>query len=101
MKIVPLVQSALDTAAAQPLSQQARQQFHRERSKQFVESVAFHLRSHFKNSPDVAVLSKHFDQNRPRFGLNELLYDILVCEVGVTRSATDALANRSDFIIVT
>jgi hypothetical protein len=88
MHIVSLVQSALDAAVTQPITAPSKQQLHRERSKQFVESLASHLRSELDDEADVAVLSKHNDENRARFGLNELLYDILVCRTGTTQSAS-------------
>lgn len=53
---------------------------HRNRSKQFVESLADKLRKHFNNHPEICVFSKHYTGNRDRFGLNELLFDILVCD---------------------
>jgi hypothetical protein len=83
-----LVQSAFNRAvqASEDASLPPRLR-HRERSKRFVEALADHLRSHYRHRANVAVLSKHYAANRPRFGLNELLYDVLVCETDEIASA--------------
>ena len=60
----------------------------RERSKNFVEDVASSFRKKFKNQDNVYVLSKHHAEHRDQFGLNELLYDILICETEKVESAS-------------
>jgi hypothetical protein len=88
MHIGSLVQTALERAAGEPLSRQSRQELHRERSSLFVENLATQLRRHSWDWDDVVVLSKHIGTNRERFGLNELLFDILVCRTAHTSSAS-------------
>jgi len=59
----------------------------RNRSRNWVNCLARNFRSRF-SSGDVRVFSKHDDLNRKEFGLNELLYDIVVCRIGYTWAAT-------------
>ncbi len=61
---------------------------HRERSKSFVEALASGFRNHYKSNDSVYVFSKHFYDNRKKFGLNELLFDILVCNGDTRKSVT-------------
>jgi hypothetical protein len=50
--------------------------------------VAEAFREEYAADPSVRVFSKHYDGNRQEFGLDELLYDVLVCRVdGVASSA--------------
>ena len=53
---------------------------HRQRSINWVESLAGEFRKVYPRDKDFRVFSKYHDQNRD-FGLNELLYDISVCRV--------------------
>jgi|SRR3989338_5374984 len=62
---------------------------HRNRSKNFVEELASHFREQYRGRESVFVLSKHFDKYREKFGLNELLFDVLVCDTGVVPSALE------------
>ena len=87
MNIVSVVQTALDSAAATDIERTSKQQLHRERSKRFVENLASALRAQLEDPSTTSVLSKHYHRNRQRFGLNELLFDVLVCETGTTISA--------------
>jgi hypothetical protein len=86
MNIVDKVQIALDRAIDEPISISDAGRLHRERSRLFVEHLATLLRDHFQHDNSIAVLSKHHEDNRARFGLNELLYDVLVCKTATTRS---------------
>jgi hypothetical protein len=88
MNIGQVVQTALERAAAQPLSRVSARELHAERSMFFVETVASQLRGQPWEWDDVVVLSKHDDSNRSRFGLNELLFDVLVCRTAHTPSAS-------------
>lgn len=66
----------------------------RNRSKNFVEELASQLREEYTNHKSVFVLSKHSGKqdHREKFGLNELLFDILVCE---TEEVQSALGNET------
>jgi hypothetical protein len=85
--ILAEVQAALSVAAAKADAGKKTGDIHRARSKNFVEALADRLRAAHQPDPQVAVLSKHFAENRKLFGLNELLFDILVCRTATTRSA--------------
>jgi hypothetical protein len=86
MDIKPLLLAALNDALACPDSGKSKGAIHHNRSKAFVEALAEHLREAYRNRPDVYVLSRGCSQYRAQFGLNELLYDILVCEAGTAKS---------------
>ncbi|MCD6452983.1 MAG: hypothetical protein J7K77_01685 [Dehalococcoidales bacterium] len=65
---------------------------HQDRVRHWVESLADQLRRYYeawpgKINPDIRVFSKDYDKNKRDFGLNEYLYDILVCRVGKVTSA--------------
>jgi hypothetical protein len=77
MNIIAEVRMAFSAAVARPDEGGSRGSIHRVRSRNFVEALADRLRIVFRDDPNVAVLSKHFDGHRERFGLNELLFDIL------------------------
>jgi hypothetical protein len=85
--LIAEVRAALSVAAAKADAGKKTGDIHRARSKNFVEALADCLRAVHQADPGIAVLSKHFAQNRKRFGLNELLWDILVCRTAATRSA--------------
>ncbi len=59
------------------------QQGNRKRSSQWVESVANQFKSIYQEDESIRIFSKGFPGNRELFGINELLYDILVCEINV------------------
>ena len=82
MQELAFVQAGLLDAAAGTDEGFSISQIHRNRSRRFVEAVATRFRRHFRAHSLIRVLSKHCADNRSEFGLNELLYDILVCEVG-------------------
>jgi len=56
---------------------------HRERSKSFIELLAGGMKKQYAK-PSIRCLSKHNAANRSEFGLNELLFDILICDTSVT-----------------
>ena len=55
---------------------------HRRRSREFVEQLAASFLAAYPASRAIAALSKHHDDERKRFGMNELLYDVSVVEYG-------------------
>jgi hypothetical protein len=61
---------------------------HRERSKQFVESLSQLLLVNCSSARNVASLSKHHSDDRERFGMNELLFDVTVVEFSTVHSGT-------------
>src|SRR2546423_7078180 len=65
-------------------------QINRNRSRKFVEAIATEFRRHAL--PSVRVFSKDCSDHRLEFGLDELPYDILVCEVATTPAAQQSKA---------
>lgn len=62
------------------------------RSAEFVSRLAEQLRKHYREKrieppSEFAVFSRDSRVNRPEFGLNELLFDILVAEIATVKSA--------------
>ena len=90
MDLLITIEAALRTAQAYPDEGDSPSHIHRNRSKHFVEALAVHLRDLYSAQTNLRVLSKHFDGYRHEFGLNELLYDVLVCETSTVLSAAEA-----------
>lgn len=88
MDIKVVIHKSLELAAANPDDGKDRQAINRNRSKNFVEKLAFSLREEFETRPTVRVFSRDCDKHRSEFGLNELLFDVLVCDTNKVRSAT-------------
>ncbi len=65
---------------------------HRNRSKNFVECLAQRLRDCYARDPSIRVLSKHWEENRAELGVNELLFDVLVCQTAKYSSPTNSRA---------
>lgn len=89
MDIKVVLQESLKRAAANPDEGKDCQAINRNRSKNFVEELASSLRDKFETRPTVRVFSRDCDKHRSDFGLNELLYDVLVCDTKKIQSATD------------
>lgn len=53
----------------------------------WIKTLAEEFQSEFENDLSVRIFSKHNYSNRQDFGLNEFLYDIVVCKVGKVQSA--------------
>jgi len=83
-----LVQDALAEASTRPDDGATLGAVNRNRSKNFVECLAAELRQRYVDRGNVAVFSKHYDGNRKRHGLNELMYDVAVCETKQVASST-------------
>ena len=92
MNIRSIVDDALKKARQIPDEGDQPSQVHRNRSKHFVEALAEQFRRHYEEQPTVRVLSKHHDLHRDEFGLNELLFDVLVCATSSVHSARDAVS---------
>jgi len=87
MEIRQLLLDSLITAAKKDDIVDTIGRIHRNRSKNFVEALAASLRQEYKSQKSVFVLSKHFYDNKDTFGLNELLFDVLVCDTSTVISA--------------
>ncbi len=87
MNIRNIVASALtDAQSADFAPSKDKGELHRERSKQFVESLSSRLLEQCAGNGAVAALSKHHDDHRHRFGVNELLFDVAVVEYDTVNS---------------
>jgi hypothetical protein len=86
MNIKQLIEEAFYEVSSNLSTETDALKLHRERSKLFVEALAEGFRNHYK-SDSYYVFSKHFEGNRKKFGVNELLYDILVCRGAVLNSS--------------
>ena len=81
MNIKKILELSLTIAAMKhDLRNKSPRLINRNRSKNFVEILADQLRKEYKDGSNIYVLSRHYNKNRKLFGLNELLYDILVFE---------------------
>jgi len=88
MNIKQLIEEAIQEAFSNHKKSDKAAILHRERSKCFVESLAKGFRKHYTSDETVYVFSKHFPSNRKKFGVNELLFDILVSKSDEIKSAT-------------
>jgi hypothetical protein len=85
-KIKSILRNAIEKACEDEHSE-SRSELHRNRSRKFVEAIGIYFRAIDDLKKDTYyVFTKHFDENRPEFGLNELLYDVLVCDTAKTTS---------------
>lgn len=87
LSILPVGQSALAAAMSKSIDANTPKELHTLRSRAWVAALADEFRTHYRDDPDVRVLSKHDPSNHREFGLNELLYDVLVCRVGTAPAA--------------
>ncbi len=90
MDIRRLIEVSLEMAQRRPDVGANDGEVHRNRSKNFVESLAAELGREYEGAGSVAALSKHNSDNRKRFGMNELLFDVTVCQYSTVTSATSA-----------
>lgn len=84
-----LLHCTLTGANREPIEADTAQRRHALRSRAWVAALADAFRVHYRGDPDVRVGSKHDPSNRREFGLNELLYDVLVCRVGTAPAANN------------
>ena len=82
-----LISNALDAAKKIPDAGKNKGAVNRNRSKNFVEELGKQFSVNYKSNSKVRVLTKHKEDNREDFGLNELLFDVLICECETTESA--------------
>ena len=82
-----LLQEALKHAQSKPKKGSTIQQINMNRTRYWVEALAKQLKKRYAGDSEIRVVSKTDPSNRKDFGLNELLYDILVCRVGEVESS--------------
>jgi len=83
-----LLQEALHLAQARPDRGDSVQKINQNRSQTWVRVLAEQFRHRYEGDPNIRIFSKHDYSNRKDFGLNELLYDIVVCRVDEVASST-------------
>lgn len=79
-EIRSVIHKAFEVATLKKDDGPSYRKINRSRSKNFVEELGNQFRIKYKNDSFYKVFTKHYNQNRREFGLNELLYDVLVCE---------------------
>ena len=82
MSILAVVEQALRIAEAAPDVGKTSGTVRHARSQMFVSSLGDILRRVFADVAGVRVLNRSYGGNKKTFGLNEVLYDVLVCEIG-------------------
>ncbi len=85
MKLKSEIHNALKYGLNNTYSGNSKQIMHRNRSRDFVEKLAESFR-HEYSGDKFRTFSKHYAGNKTEFGLNELLYDIAVCETKIMPS---------------
>ncbi len=82
-----LLQEALQQAQSTPDVGETTQKINFKRSRNWVKALAEQFKKSYEGDSEIRVFSKDDPSNRKDFGLNELLYDILVCRVGEVESS--------------
>ncbi|MCF8316504.1 MAG: hypothetical protein K9I71_10285 [Ignavibacteriales bacterium] len=86
-KLIELFKETAAKVSLLDIDESEIKKLHHERSKHFVELLAEGFRNHYSNNSNIKIFTKHFNGNRKEFGINEYLYDVLVCEVDSVISA--------------
>ena len=81
-----LLQEALQQAQSEPDTGETTQKINFNRSRYWVKALAEQFKKRYEGDSEIRVFSKTDPSNRKDFGLNELLYDVLVCKVGEVAS---------------
>lgn len=85
MKPKSMISAAIEFAKENTDRDSTKQLMHRNRSRDFVEKLAESFRHEYPGDK-FRTFSKHYAENKTEFGLNELLYDIAVCETEIVPS---------------
>jgi len=76
-----LLQEALQQAQSEPDTGKTTQKININRSGNWVKALAEQFIKRYEGDPEIKIISKSDSSGRKDFGLNELLYDIVVCRV--------------------
>lgn len=87
VNIEELLNISFSKVTSEPIEAKSRTDLHSRRSQLWVDSLANQFKLFFIEDDDIRVFSKRDYTNRGEFGLNELLYDVVVCRVGIVESA--------------
>lgn len=82
-----LLQGALEQAQSEPDIGETAQKVNSNRSRSWVKALAEQFKKNYDGDSEIRIFTKSNDSNKKDFGLNELLYDILVCRVGEVESS--------------
>ena len=82
-----LLQEALQRAQLKPDKGEIVRAINKNRSQYWVEALAEQFKKSYEGDSEIRIFTKSDDSNQKDFGLNELLYDILVCRVGEVESS--------------
>lgn len=87
-----IIEESFEIARTMPDKNAPAQVVHQDRARNWVKTLGEQFRHFFEAYPerddsDIRVFSKYDPTNRKDFGLNEYLFDILVCMVGKVTSA--------------
>ena len=82
-----LLQEALQQAQSEPDTGETTKKINFNRSQYWVKALAEQFKKRYEGDTDIRIFTKSDYSNRRDFGLNELLYDILVCRVGEVESS--------------
>jgi len=81
-----LLQEALQQAQSEPDTGETTQKINLNRSRYWVKAIAEQFKKRYEGDSEIRIFTKTDYSNRKDFGLNELLYDVLVCKVGEVES---------------
>ncbi len=81
-----LLQEALKQAQSEPDTGETTQRINLNRSRYWVKALAEQFKIRYEGDSEIRIFTKTDYSNRKDFGLNELLYDVLVCKVGEVES---------------
>jgi hypothetical protein len=81
INITKIIHSSYLLARDKPLQEESKGKLHKKRSETWIDTLAAEFKTQLRTGNDIRVFSKRDYSNRKDFGLNELLYDIVVCQV--------------------
>ena len=82
-----LLKEALQQAQLEPDAGETPQKINLNRSQSWVKALAEQFKKSYEGDSEIRIFTKSDYSNRKDFGLNELLYDVLVCRVGEVESS--------------
>ena len=82
-----LLSQALKQAQSEPDAGKTTQKINLNRSQSWVKALAEQFKKRYEGDSEIRVFTKSDYSNKKDFGLNELLYDVLVCRVGEVESS--------------
>ena len=81
-----LLQEALKQAQSERDTGETTQKINLNRSQSWVKALAKQFKKRYEGDSEIRLFTKSDNSHRRDFGLNEMLYDVLVCRVGEVES---------------